>query len=301
MFVDIPAFLAASCAFSGDPNARGSISKEFLSRARRSHHLRTCRPIRANRCDGSCTSIRFDEREDIERLEQGLRLAGLEEDPDDRRPEAVARPVPQEPDVARFAPRRARCGAWTSTGSPSSSPTRRDSAIWRGCSIDRGVRCIASSWPTGRPRRPGARRSSMTAPAARSRRASESCSTRSTTPTPPTISPGRAGPRGARSDRRAALGCAGAGRTVPCTGQCRRAGAIRRDVANPQCRQEDRQGPPPARTAPGKRGPHGHLLRLPARATRRLALLAAAVSGSQHPSTPADWPSIVRCRLTPIG
>ena len=44
----------------------------------------------------------FRRAQDIDRLEQGLRLAGLEEDPDESRPEALARPVAQDPNVARF-------------------------------------------------------------------------------------------------------------------------------------------------------------------------------------------------------
>jgi hypothetical protein len=44
----------------------------------------------------------FRRTQDNERLGQGLRLAGLEDDPDERRPEAVARSVAHASNAARF-------------------------------------------------------------------------------------------------------------------------------------------------------------------------------------------------------
>ena len=64
-------------------------------------------------------------------------------------PRPLRSPWPKNPTWRDFAA-RARCGACRSTGSPSSSLIKRALAIWRGCSIDRASKCIASSWPTGR-------------------------------------------------------------------------------------------------------------------------------------------------------
>ena len=191
-FVDIPAFLAASCALTGDLERARFYLEEFLSQlGDRITYGRAPDPGEPLRWLLHVNPFR--RAQDIDRLEQGLRLAGLEEDPDERRPEAVARPVAQRPRRGAVSPRGRGVDAWSSTGSPSSSPIRRASAIWRGCSIDRELKCIASSWPTGRPKRPVPRRSSMSEPAARFRRAPGNCSTTSTRPTPRTISRRRNG------------------------------------------------------------------------------------------------------------
>ncbi len=102
MFVDIPAFLAASCALSGDLERARFYLAEFLSQL--GDRITFGRPPDPGEPLRWLLHVNpFRRPEDIERLEQGLRLAGLEEDPDDRRPEAVARRAPQEPSVARFA------------------------------------------------------------------------------------------------------------------------------------------------------------------------------------------------------
>jgi len=101
MFVDIPAFLAASCALSGDLERARFYLGEFLSGL--GDRITYGRPPDPGEPLRWLLHVNpFRRSEDIARLEQGLRLAGLEDDPDDRRSEAVARPVPQEPNVARF-------------------------------------------------------------------------------------------------------------------------------------------------------------------------------------------------------
>ena len=100
-FVDIPAFLAASCALTGDLERARFYLKEFLSQlGDRITYGRAPDPGEPLRWLLHVNPFR--RAQDIDRLEQGLRLAGLEEDPDESRPEAVARPVAQDPDVARF-------------------------------------------------------------------------------------------------------------------------------------------------------------------------------------------------------
>jgi hypothetical protein len=102
MFVDTPAFLAASCALSDDLERARFYLQEFLSAL--GDRITYGRPPDPGEPLRWLLHVNpFRRPEDIERLEQGLRLAGLEGDPDDRRPEAVARPVPPGPDVARFA------------------------------------------------------------------------------------------------------------------------------------------------------------------------------------------------------
>src|SRR5687767_7565608 len=102
MFVDIPAFLAASCALIGDLERARFYLGEFLSAL--GDRITYGRPPDPGEPLRWLLHVNpFRRPEDIARLSQGLRLAGLEEDPDDRRPGAVARPVPQAPNVARFA------------------------------------------------------------------------------------------------------------------------------------------------------------------------------------------------------
>src|SRR5688572_2609389 len=101
MFVDIPAFLAASCALTGDLERARFYLAEFLSQL--GDRITYGRPPDPGEPLRWLLHVNpFRRPEDSDRLEQGLRLAGLEEDPDERRPQAVARPVSQEPDVARF-------------------------------------------------------------------------------------------------------------------------------------------------------------------------------------------------------
>ena len=109
MFVDIPAFLAASCSLTGDLKGARFYLAAFLSQL--GDRIMYGRPPDPGEPLRWLLHVNpFRRPEDIDRLEQGLRLAGLEEDPDERRPEAIARPVAQEPDVARF---------------------RREGAVWR--------------------------------------------------------------------------------------------------------------------------------------------------------------------------
>ncbi len=101
MFVDVPAFLAASCALTGDLERARFYLREFLSQL--GDRITYGRPPDPGEPLRWLLHVNpFRRVEDIDRLEQGLRLAGLEEDPDERRPEAVARPVAKEPSVARF-------------------------------------------------------------------------------------------------------------------------------------------------------------------------------------------------------
>ena len=101
MFVDVPAFLAASCALTGDLERARFYLREFLSQL--GDRITYGRPPDPGEPLRWLLHVNpFRRVEDVDRLEQGLRLAGLEEDPDERRPEAVARPVAQEPSVARF-------------------------------------------------------------------------------------------------------------------------------------------------------------------------------------------------------
>jgi TolB-like protein/tetratricopeptide (TPR) repeat protein len=101
MFVDIPAFLAASCALSGDLERARFYLGEFLSGL--GDRITYGRPPDPGEPLRWLLHVNpFRRPGDVARLERGLSLAGLEEDPDDRRPEAVARPVPQAPNEARF-------------------------------------------------------------------------------------------------------------------------------------------------------------------------------------------------------
>jgi TolB-like protein len=100
-FVDIPAFLAASCALAGDFERARFYLKEFLSQlGDRILYGRAPDPGEPLRWLLHVNPFR--RAQDGDRLERGLRLAGLEADPDESRSEAVARPVTQDPSVARF-------------------------------------------------------------------------------------------------------------------------------------------------------------------------------------------------------
>jgi TolB-like protein len=101
MFVDIPAFLAASCALTGDIERARFYLGEFLSQL--GDRITYGRPPDPGEPLRWLLHVNpFRRTQDIDRLAQGLRLAGLEDDPDERRPEAVARPVAQGASAARF-------------------------------------------------------------------------------------------------------------------------------------------------------------------------------------------------------
>ena len=187
MFVDIPAFLAASCALTGDLER----ARFYLESSCRSSAIASPRTSTGS----GRTAAMAAARESLSTApghrspRAGSPSRGLEEDPDARRPEAVARPVAQSPAWRGFAA-RARCGRWSSTGSPSSSPIRRASAIWRGCSIDRGLtHCLELA---DRPAETSGTAPQLDERARREIQArARDCSTTSTRPTPPMISAGR--------------------------------------------------------------------------------------------------------------
>lgn len=95
LVVDGAAFAAASAAFIGDVPAATRFLAVFLDHFRdRVGFGRAAEPGEALRWLLHINPLR--RREDAERLADGLRLAGLEADPDDGRPDAVARPTPPE-------------------------------------------------------------------------------------------------------------------------------------------------------------------------------------------------------------
>jgi TolB-like protein len=101
MFVDVPAFLAASCALSGDlPRARSYLDAFLSQLGARITYGRPPDPGEPLRWLLHVNPFR--RTEDIDRLAEGLRLAGLTDDPDEGRRESVARGVVQDPAVARF-------------------------------------------------------------------------------------------------------------------------------------------------------------------------------------------------------
>jgi TolB-like protein/Tfp pilus assembly protein PilF len=102
MFVDIPAFLAASMALSGDVERARRYQRQFADTFREKVTFgREPEPGEPLRWLLHVNPFRRDD--DINRLATGLRLAGLEDDPDEGRPEAVARPVAQpSSEPARF-------------------------------------------------------------------------------------------------------------------------------------------------------------------------------------------------------
>ncbi|AMY07806.1 invasion protein regulator [Luteitalea pratensis] len=103
MFVDVPAFLAASCAFTGDMESARRYLRRFLDDFQeRIGFGRTAEPGEPLRWLLHVNPFRRPE--DAERLARGLALAGLEADPDEGRPEAVARPL--APDASPATLRR---------------------------------------------------------------------------------------------------------------------------------------------------------------------------------------------------
>lgn len=88
MFVDVPAFLAASCAFTGDMESAHRYLRKFLDAFQeRIGFGRAAEPGEPLRWLLHVNP--FKRPEDGERLAQGLALAGLEADPDEGRAEAV--------------------------------------------------------------------------------------------------------------------------------------------------------------------------------------------------------------------
>ena len=109
MFVDVPAYVAAALAHSGDLERARSYLSRFLATLRdRVLFGRDPEPGEPLRWLAHVNPFRRDE--DIDRLARGLRLAGLEPDPDEGRPEAIPREVPQTAELSRF---RQEGNVWT--------------------------------------------------------------------------------------------------------------------------------------------------------------------------------------------
>jgi TolB-like protein/tetratricopeptide (TPR) repeat protein len=109
MFVDIPAFLAAALALAGEiDRARPYLARFLASFKDRVTFGRPAEPGEPLRWLLHVNPFRREQ--DIERLTRGLRVAGLEDDPDEGRPEAVAKPIAHEAPQARF---RQDGGVWT--------------------------------------------------------------------------------------------------------------------------------------------------------------------------------------------
>src|SRR5262245_28207084 len=109
MFVDTAAFLAASAALAGDMDR----AHRYLARFRTDFTER----ITFGRAAEPGEPVRwlahvnpFRREQDIERLERGLRAAGLEGDPDDARPEAKPHAIAHAAESAVF---RQHEGFWT--------------------------------------------------------------------------------------------------------------------------------------------------------------------------------------------
>ena len=101
MFVDVAAFAAASCALSGDMTGAKRYLERFLGDFReRIGFGRAAEPGEPLRWLLHVNPFR--RLEDGERLARGLSLAGLDADPDEGRPQAVARPVTSDVAPALF-------------------------------------------------------------------------------------------------------------------------------------------------------------------------------------------------------
>jgi hypothetical protein len=101
MFVDVPAFLAASLALAGHLDRARPYLARFLDAFR--ERVAFGRPPEPGEPLRWLLHVNpFRREEDGDRLARGLRLAGLECDPDEGRPEALARRVAQAAGTARF-------------------------------------------------------------------------------------------------------------------------------------------------------------------------------------------------------
>jgi TolB-like protein/tetratricopeptide (TPR) repeat protein len=109
MFLDVPAFLAASLAMTGDIDRARSYLERFLDAFR--EKVTFGRPPEPGEPLRWLLHVNpFRREEDMNRLARGLRLAGLEDDPDEGRPEAIAQRVAEDTHVGRF---RQSGGLWT--------------------------------------------------------------------------------------------------------------------------------------------------------------------------------------------
>jgi TolB-like protein/Tfp pilus assembly protein PilF len=101
MFVDMPAFLGASCGLMGNTDRARAHLKLFAEQL--TEKVTFGRPPDAGEPLRWLLHINpFRREEDRVRLERGLRLAGLDDDPDEGRQEAVARPVSPNAETAEF-------------------------------------------------------------------------------------------------------------------------------------------------------------------------------------------------------
>jgi hypothetical protein len=106
--VDVPAFLAAACAFAGDMDRAREYLRRFLEEVdQRITFGRVPEPGEPLRWLLHVNPFRRDE--DASRLARGLRAAGLEADPDEERPEAVVGTIAPRTGSATF---RLENGFW---------------------------------------------------------------------------------------------------------------------------------------------------------------------------------------------
>jgi hypothetical protein len=101
MFVDIAAFAAAAAALLGDAAAARHHLREFLDDFQ--ERIGFGRPAEPGEPLRWLLHVNpFKRAEDGERLARGLTLAGLDADPDEGRPEALARPATPDATAATF-------------------------------------------------------------------------------------------------------------------------------------------------------------------------------------------------------
>ena len=109
MFVDVPAFLAAACGLLGNTErARsyaGLFAEQFIEKVTFGRQPDPGEPLR-----WLLHVNPFRREEDRARLERGLRLAGVEDDPDEGRHDAVAHPAAPPTGIAEF---RRTAAMWT--------------------------------------------------------------------------------------------------------------------------------------------------------------------------------------------
>ena len=102
MFVDVAAFAAASCALTGDMEPARSVTFSSFWTTSRNASVSDAQPSPASRCAGCCTSTRSSVPRTANAWRVACALAGLDADPDEGRPEAVARPVAPDASPATF-------------------------------------------------------------------------------------------------------------------------------------------------------------------------------------------------------